>query len=389
MMAPAARSFPTTVESRGGCEPSSASDPAVHDILSAVSRLSLTRMGIPWSGPRSPFSFRSLSSASAISSASGLISRMARRVGPLRSISSIRERYASVSCREVKRPATSPSSMIRMVISSNGNGLEAGFACPGSVPCGKGRVPCARLPSAEDAAAARPAPRTPLRDHAMQNLLLIGGRLRPPRTPGGPRRGRRDPVWLDLPRRECLRKVLSHQLPELVAVEEIDGSAPRRVSRVGGEATEGHVDPLPHELRSRRVDEVPHLVPVDRLGPAEDAVDVDPPSPDRRRVVREQVHGRPSPLAALRRETHLGEEHDEKALEALDPVSSHPGRIREIAAEEVLRRGRRDRLVPPDEEDEAEPDQGGDRRDDQDAHRATVRRHAPVSSALLDNGARR
>src|SRR3954452_19101122 len=207
MMAPAARSFATTVESRCGCEPSSASDPAVHDILSAVSRLSFTRMGIPWSGPRSPFSLRSLSSASAIYSGSGVISRTALRVGPLRWISSIRARYASVSCREVKPPATSPSSMIRMVISSNGNGLDAGFACPGSVPCGKGRVPCARLPSAEDAAAARPAPRTLLRDQGMQNLLLIGGRLRPPRTPGGPRRGRRDPVWLDLPRRECLRKV--------------------------------------------------------------------------------------------------------------------------------------------------------------------------------------
>src|SRR4051812_15375709 len=63
-------------------------------------------------------------------------------------------------------------------------------------------------------------------------------------------------VWLDLARGERLRKVLSHQLSELVAVEEIDGSALRRVSRVGGEAAEGHVDPLPHELRSRRVDEV-------------------------------------------------------------------------------------------------------------------------------------
>src|SRR5205823_10704924 len=82
MIAPAARSLATTVESLGGCDPSSARDPAVQAILSAVSRLSFTRMGMPCSGPRSPFSLRSLSSWSAISSASGLSSMTDRSVGP-------------------------------------------------------------------------------------------------------------------------------------------------------------------------------------------------------------------------------------------------------------------------------------------------------------------
>src|ERR1700722_11048370 len=57
--APAARSFCATKESFAGFEPSSASDPAVVIILSAVSMLSLIRTGMPCSGPRAPLVFRS------------------------------------------------------------------------------------------------------------------------------------------------------------------------------------------------------------------------------------------------------------------------------------------------------------------------------------------
>src|SRR3954468_1481152 len=51
-IAPAARSFAATVESRTGIEPSSAYDPAVVVIRSAVSMLSLSRIGMPCNGPR-------------------------------------------------------------------------------------------------------------------------------------------------------------------------------------------------------------------------------------------------------------------------------------------------------------------------------------------------
>ena len=55
-------------------EPASASEPAVVVIRSAVSMLSLSRIGMPCSGPRRRPALRSASSASAIASASGLIS---------------------------------------------------------------------------------------------------------------------------------------------------------------------------------------------------------------------------------------------------------------------------------------------------------------------------
>ena len=72
--APAARSRSTTNASASAIDPSSASDPAVVIMRSAVSMLSLMRTGMPCSGPRGPFALRSASSASAIVRASGLIS---------------------------------------------------------------------------------------------------------------------------------------------------------------------------------------------------------------------------------------------------------------------------------------------------------------------------
>ena len=60
--APAARSRSATCESWVAIEPSSASEPAVVVIRSAVSMLSLRSTGMPWSGPRGPFAARSSSS---------------------------------------------------------------------------------------------------------------------------------------------------------------------------------------------------------------------------------------------------------------------------------------------------------------------------------------
>src|SRR5512140_3871534 len=57
--APAARNRSTRNASRGGRAPTSASEPAVVSILSAVPTLSLIRIGIPWSGPRTFPLFRS------------------------------------------------------------------------------------------------------------------------------------------------------------------------------------------------------------------------------------------------------------------------------------------------------------------------------------------
>src|SRR5687768_9623071 len=69
--APAARKRSTTNASRGAIQPSSASEPAVVVIRSAVSMLSLMTTGMPCSGPRGPLAFRSASREDAIASASG------------------------------------------------------------------------------------------------------------------------------------------------------------------------------------------------------------------------------------------------------------------------------------------------------------------------------
>src|SRR5439155_3865889 len=60
--APASRSLATMKASAAGIDPSSARDPAVVVIRSAVPMLSLMRIGIPWSGPRDFPAFLSSSS---------------------------------------------------------------------------------------------------------------------------------------------------------------------------------------------------------------------------------------------------------------------------------------------------------------------------------------
>ena len=89
---PAARNFSTMKASRCGLMPTMASEPAVVCILSAVAILSLIRIGMPCIGPRGPFVLRSLSSASAIASASGLSSMTELMRGPVLSIALMRAR---------------------------------------------------------------------------------------------------------------------------------------------------------------------------------------------------------------------------------------------------------------------------------------------------------
>ena len=90
--APAARSRATTAESRAATIPSSASEPAVVGIRSAVARLSFTTTGMPCSGPRSLPALRSRSRSAAIDTASGLVSISACNLGPWRSLASMRDR---------------------------------------------------------------------------------------------------------------------------------------------------------------------------------------------------------------------------------------------------------------------------------------------------------
>ena len=99
MTAPAARSFAAIVASCAGAVPTSAIDPAVVCIRSCVSMLSLSRTGMPWSGPRTCPARRSASSDRAMSSASGLSSMIELSDGSMRLM---RARYAFTSERAVR-----------------------------------------------------------------------------------------------------------------------------------------------------------------------------------------------------------------------------------------------------------------------------------------------
>ena len=119
--APAFRSLAATVESFGGLAPTSASEPAVVIILSLVSMLSLIRIGIPCSGPRTLPPCRSLSIASAIASASGFNSITALTAGPCLSRASIRARYFSASACAEYFPDFIPSCRSEIETSSSSN----------------------------------------------------------------------------------------------------------------------------------------------------------------------------------------------------------------------------------------------------------------------------
>lgn len=104
MTAPALRSFLAMNESLGTFDPSRAREPAVVSILSSVAMLSLRRIGMPWSRDRGPFFLRSWSISSAISRASGLISRTELSWIPRKSSFRMRSMYSRVRRREVSRP---------------------------------------------------------------------------------------------------------------------------------------------------------------------------------------------------------------------------------------------------------------------------------------------
>ena len=129
MIAPAARSFSATIESRGAIEPSSASEPAVVIMRSCVSILSLMSTGIPCKGPRGPLAFRSRSSSRAIATASGFTSSTARSLG---STSSIRRKYFFVSDAALSFPDFIAACRLATVASSHSNGLtRAGIGVVG------------------------------------------------------------------------------------------------------------------------------------------------------------------------------------------------------------------------------------------------------------------
>src|SRR5579862_2658987 len=131
--APDSRSRRAAPESFGGVNPSSASDPAVVVIRSAVPMLSLIRIGTPCSGPRGPFDFLSASSASASASASGFSSITEFNAGPFVSISPIRPRYFSANSRDVYFPDCNPAERSASETSSSSNAFTAPAAsCAGT-----------------------------------------------------------------------------------------------------------------------------------------------------------------------------------------------------------------------------------------------------------------
>ena len=90
--APASRSRRTTVASASGGCPTSASEPAVVCIPSAVAMLSLTITGMPCRGPRTRPATRSASRSRAVASASSASSTTDRSAGPARSSAATRRR---------------------------------------------------------------------------------------------------------------------------------------------------------------------------------------------------------------------------------------------------------------------------------------------------------
>src|SRR5437867_6733780 len=92
--------------------------------------LSLSRMEIPCSGPRGPRLLRSVSSRSAMASASGLISITLWSAGPLRSIASIRARYFSTTDRDVSVPVCMRCCRSAIVASSRSNAGREGDCAP-------------------------------------------------------------------------------------------------------------------------------------------------------------------------------------------------------------------------------------------------------------------
>ena len=127
MTAPASRSLATTPASRGTFDPTSASEPAVVCIRSAVAIASFRTTGIPWSGPRTWPVARSSSSASAIASASGFTSMIELTVGPAQSSCSMRARWSRTMSTAVASPSAIAACRSAIVASSHGSVAESWF----------------------------------------------------------------------------------------------------------------------------------------------------------------------------------------------------------------------------------------------------------------------
>ena len=138
--APASRSRLTAWASAAGRAPSSASEPAVVSMRSAVPMLSLMRTGIPCSGPRTFPAARSASSFAAMSRASGLTSSTARSDGPCVSSASIRAMYFSHSERELSCFDAIRFWRSAMLASSSSNGGMLKGAGAGEAGAGSGRI---------------------------------------------------------------------------------------------------------------------------------------------------------------------------------------------------------------------------------------------------------
>ncbi len=110
-----------------------ASEPAVVVMRSCVSMLSLMSTGMPCSGPRGPFAFRSLSRSLAIDSTSGFSSITELIAGPCLSISSMRSRYFFASECAVYFPDAIPACNSPTVSSSSSNAAGGG-ALKGELP---------------------------------------------------------------------------------------------------------------------------------------------------------------------------------------------------------------------------------------------------------------
>src|ERR1700682_2612241 len=124
MSIPAARRRATSGASAGAGTPMRASEPAVVCMRSPVSMLSLTRIGMPCSGPRTRPSRRSLSSRSAISTQSGLISMTERRFGPTLSMAAIRSRCISARRRTLSSPLSRRRDRSASELSASSGGVS-------------------------------------------------------------------------------------------------------------------------------------------------------------------------------------------------------------------------------------------------------------------------
>jgi hypothetical protein len=162
--------------SRPGLESTRASDPAVVSIRSAVSMLSLSRIGTPYKGSL-PRSARFVSSSAAMACASGLSSSTERSDGPRASSTSMRAAYRSSTASTVVRPES--SSRCRCAMSSSCRGCSAAEPRVAQ-PAHSSRMTAALRTAIRDAS------RRSTRERLNAENVLSGSPTLCPRTVSGP-----------------------------------------------------------------------------------------------------------------------------------------------------------------------------------------------------------